>query len=129
MKQRAALVMAVFMLVFALTACGRKDTQQDSSNQNSPSQNDSAIVDGESNSNTDNFQGDQSSNSGGESQSPIGEGIDDIRDSVGNAVDDITGNDSSSGGVSYDQMLRNGRVHDRDGNLKDGENSSVNTGR
>ena len=112
MKRRAALVMAILMLVFALTACGRKDTQQggssqDNSTQNGTSQNDSAIVGGES-----------------KSQSPVGEGIDDIRDSVGSAVDDITGSDNS-GGVSYEQMLRNGKVHDRDGNLNDHENAST----
>jgi hypothetical protein len=43
-------------------------------------------------------------------QGSLEQGADDIRDGIDNAVDDITGNDSSSGGVSYDQMLRNGRV-------------------
>ena len=129
MKRRAALVMAILMLVFALTACGRKDTQQDNAgqngtSQNGTSQNDSAVIGGESNSSTNHSQGDQSNTSGGESQSPIGEGTDDIRDGVNNAVDDITGN-SNSGGVSYEQMLRNGKVHDRDGNLNDRENSST----
>ena len=129
MKRRAALVMAILMLVFALTACGRKDTQQggssqDNSTENGTSQNDSAIVGGESNSNSGNSEGAQSGAAGGESQSPVGEGIDDIRDSIGSVVDDITGSDNS-GGVSYEQMLRNGKVHDRDGNLNDHENAST----
>ena len=124
MKRRAALVMAILMLVFALTACGRKDTRQGGSSQDNSTQNGSAIVGGESNSNSGNSEGAQSGAAGGESQSPVGEGIDDIRDSVGSAMDDITGSDNS-GGVSYEQMLRNGKVHDRDGNLNDHENAST----
>ena len=34
-----------------------------------------------------------------------------------------SGNDGFMGSRSYDQMLRDGRVHDTDGDLTDGENS------
>ena len=33
-------------------------------------------------------------------------------------------NPDGAPGVSYEQMLRNGRIHDRDGLLKDGENAT-----
>ena len=53
----------------------------------------------------------------------IGDGIGDVGDGIGNVLNDagdaITGNDTSR----YQDMVRNGRVHDTDGYLMDGENS------
>ena len=58
----------------------------------------------------------------------IGDGVDDAMDSVGNGIGDVmngvgdtlTGDNDNS---RYQDMLRNGRVHDSDGYLMDGENS------
>lgn len=38
-------------------------------------------------------------------------------------------NADSAPGVSYEQMLRNGRIHDRDGLLHDGENAGTDAAR
>ena len=120
MKRSLAILFVCALLISALTACGcsaspQNDTpQNDSATQNnegmqngSSTQNDSAVIGGDTNADTgvtpDHTVPD-------DAQGSLEQGVDDIRDGIDNAVDDITGNDSSSGGVSYDQMLRNGRV-------------------
>ena len=53
--------------------------------------------------------------------------LDDAQDAVdqgiNNARNALDGTKSRAGGVSFQKMLENGRVHDRDGDLTDGENS------
>lgn len=119
MKRSLAILFVCALLISALTACGCSASPQNDAPQNnsaaqnsgdtqngggtqsdSGSQNDSAVIGGDS--------GATSGSDG--AQGSLEQGADDIRDGIDNAVDDITGNNSSSGGVSYDQMLRNGRV-------------------
>ena len=59
--------------------------------------------------------------------------MDDVEQGLEDAGDALTGNNGSHGanngngaqsGVPYDELLDDGRVHDTDGNLNDGENSS-----
>ena len=131
MKRQFGLLLASVLLVFALTACGGddKDASHDSGDQNTA--------------------GDSLEDAGAAIQAPrddildAGEDIldpndkdqaDSGRDPADRHEDDaLTGGDPTvedavtkqSGriGVSYGQMLRNARVHDTDGFLKDGENA------
>ena len=147
MKRTLMLFMATALLVFSLASCGCS-AQQAGTQSETGSQNGSTVTGGDNgNSNGQSNAGNgtangQSNTGNGTEQSPnspmhdsdgnvIDETIDDITGAVENAGDALTGNDThnTTGGVSYEQMLRNGRVHDRDGDLKDGENASVRTGR
>lgn len=125
MKRQFALLLASALLVFALTACGGddKDASHDSGEQNTAGE---SIQDA----------GDNIADAG-EDILDAGKDVldpDDNRDTADR--DDHTaltdGTTSSEGtatkqsgrvGVSYGQMLRNARVHDTDGFLKDGENA------
>lgn len=53
----------------------------------------------------------------------------DAKDALDDAGDALTEGGNAVGqsfrGASFDQMVRNGRVHDRDGDLKDRENSTT----
>ena len=102
MKRQFGLLLASVLLVFALTACGGdgKDASHDSGDQNTA----------------------------GDSLEDAGDAIQDAGDDILDAGEDPTVEDAvtkQSGriGVSYGQMLRNARVHDTDGFLKDGENA------
>ena len=120
MKRSLAILFVCALLISALTACGCSASPQNDAPQNdsaaqnnegmqngSSIQNDSAVIGGDTNADTD-VTPDHTVPD--DAQGSLEQGVDDIRDGIDNAVDDITGNDSSSGGVSYDQMLRNGRV-------------------
>lgn len=126
MKKSLAILFVCAFLISALTACGCSaspqndapqndsaaqnsgDTQNGGGTQsNSGAQNDSAVIGG--NTGTDSGVTPEHTTPD-DAQGSLEQGADDIRDGIDNAVDDITGNDSSSGGVSYDTMLRNGRV-------------------
>ena len=136
MKRQFALLLASVLLVFALTACGGddKDASHDSGEQNTAGE---SIQDA----------GDNIADAG-EDILDAGKDVldpDDNRDSQADLPetdrdtadrDDHTaltdGTTSTEGtatkqsgrvGVSYGQMLRNARVHDTDGFLKDGENA------
>ena len=131
MKRQFGLLLASVLLVFALTACGGddKDASHDSGDQNTAG---ASLEDA----------GDAIQDAGDD----IMDAVDDIldpndkdhadsgRDPADRHEDDaLTGGDPTvedavtkqSGriGVSYGQMLRNARVHDTDGFLKDGENA------
>ena len=136
MKRQFALLLTSVLLVFALTACGGddKDASHDSGEQNTAGE---SIQDA----------GDNIADAG-EDILDAGKDVldpDDNRDSQADLPetdrdtadrDDHTaltdGTTSTEGtatkqsgrvGVSYGQMLRNARVHDTDGFLKDGENA------
>ena len=131
MKRNLALVLASFLLVFSLTACGGDD-QSNSSNNNTAG--------------TDDNQGilDTNGTNGTDGNDSLNDAIDDTKDQMDDAItegkdqveDALTGNDNNSnvsdstvkqsardGRVTYGQMLRNGRVHDTDGDLTDMENN------
>ena len=116
MKKSLALFFVTALLISALTACGcsaspNNDAPANDTNMqdNTGTQsNDSAIV-GENSDMNSNVTPDHTTPD--DAQNSLEQGVDDIRDGIDNAVDDITGNsDASNGGVSYEQMLRNGRV-------------------
>ena len=52
--------------------------------------------------------------------------MDDVEQGLEDAGDALTGSDGGNvqSGVPYDELLDDGRVHDTDGNLGDGENSA-----
>ena len=133
MKRQFTLLLASVLVVFALTACGGndKDTNQDNNGQNTVGEDiqnaGEDIMDaGEdvldpdnnnNNSNKDNGTGDhkndQNTTDRGDSALTGGD----------TTVEDAVTKQSGRIGVSYGQMLRNARVHDTDGFLKDGENA------
>lgn len=131
MKRQFGLLLASVLLVFALTACGGddKDTSHDSGDQNTAGDSledaGDAIQDA----------GDDILDAGEDILDPNDKDhADSGRDPADRHEDDaLTGGDptvedavtkqSSRIGVSYGQMLRNARVHDTDGFLKDGENA------
>lgn len=130
MKRQFGLLLASVLLVFALTACGDdKDTSHDSGDQNTAGDSledaGDAIQDA----------GDDILDAGEDILDPNDKDhADSGRDPADRHEDDaLTGGDPTvedavtkqSGriGVSYGQMLRNARVHDTDGFLKDGENA------
>lgn len=131
MKRQFGLLLASVLLVFALTACGGddKDTSHDSGDQNTAGDSledaGDAIQDA----------GDDILDAGEDILDPNDKDLADSgRDPADRHEDDaLTGGDPTvedavtkqSGriGVSYGQMLRNARVHDTDGFLKDGENA------
>lgn len=131
MKRQFGLLLASVLLVFALTACGGddKDTSHDSGDQNTAGDSledaGDAIQDA----------GDDILDAGEDILDPNDKDhADSGRDPADRHEDDaLTGGDPTvedavtkqSGriGVSYGQMLRNARVRDTDGFLKDGENA------
>lgn len=131
MKRQFGLLLASVLLVFALTACGGdgKDTSHDSGDQNTAGDSledaGDAIQDA----------GDDILDAGEDILDPNDKDhADSGRDPADRHEDDaLTGGDPTvedavtkqSGriGVSYGKMLRNARVHDTDGFLKDGENA------
>lgn len=131
MKRQFGLLLASVLLVFVLTACGGddKDTSHDSGDQNTAGDSledaGDAIQDA----------GDDILDAGEDILDPNDKDhADSGRDPADRHEDDaLTGGDPTvedavtkqSGriGVSYGQMLRNARVHDTDGFLKDGENA------
>ena len=131
MKRQFGLLLASVLLVFALTACGGddKDTSHSTGEQNTAGDSiqdaGDAIQDA----------GDDILDAGEDILDPNDKDhADSGRDPADRHEDDaLTGGDPTvedavtkqSGriGVSYGQMLRNARVHDTDGFLKDGENA------
>ena len=66
---------------------------------------------------------------GGQLGNEIQNDLDQAGDNIRNGMEDLTGGTAngitanSRIGTSFDQMVRNGLVHDKDGNLTDNENS------
>ena len=127
MKKGLTFLMVSLMLVFSLTACGGNDKQQEN-------QNGSAVVGGETANNSDNGSdtgtGSNSENNGGSmagNNSGSSNGNSDSDNNSGGLNDTLPGDSAtnSTGGVTYEQMLRNARVHDRDGDLTDHENAAT----
>lgn len=127
MKRRLALLMISGLLAFTLVGCGGDDK-----NAGTTDGTDGAVTDqsddplmGEDNS--DSHQDDGTAGTD-ENHSTNSNG-DNLLDDVEDGMDDL-GNDLEQGmdnlenrATSYDQMVRNGSVHDTDGILTDGENA------
>lgn len=138
MKRSLTLLLASLLLVCSLAACG-SDKKQDTN------QNDSAVTNsGNANEDKNDTMTDDRTDTNGDNGTGTGslaqdagdavtDGIDDVKDGMEDVGDALTGDNTqngaaankthSTGGVTYGQMLRNGRVHDTDGDLTDGENS------
>lgn len=125
MKKQFFVLLATLLFVFALTACG-SDQKQDS--QSSQAQNNA----GDAITGTDNADRNDSAimGSGSQNGSSAGGSADSTNDTIGemlfgeNNASDSTAKSRTAGsmGTNYDQMLRNARVHDTDGDLSDLEN-------
>lgn len=135
MKRSLTLLLASLLLVLSLTACGGDDKQQDTANQNGSAvtNSDNANGNGAADNNGTNGNGSGTGSLAQDAGDAVTDGIDDVADGIDDVGDALTGDNgqngtanktrNTTGGVSYGQMLRNGRVHDRDGDLTDGENS------
>ena len=127
MKRRFALLMISGLLAFTLVGCGGDDKNAGTTNGTDGAvtdQNDSALL-GEDNTDSHQDDGttgtdqDHSTESNGDSLlDDVEDGMNDLGDDLERGVDDLT-----DSGASYDQMVRNGSVHDTDGDLTDGENA------
>ncbi len=112
MKSRASLFLTVLLLALSLTACGKEPAKND---RNDAGSGQNSAYDAVSDPNRDNV--------------PNNDAI------IGRDDNTVTAPDTNPApnptnepagdlpGASMDRMLRNGRVHDRDGDLLDGENS------
>ena len=133
MKRSFMILLASMLLVFSLTACGRNDSNNAQTSDDPPTTNQEANTNGQSNGGQSNSGTQDDAIMGGDSQNgePGGQNgsTGSENGSTGNQEDSMM-NESTTGsaedqnvGVSYEKMLRNGRVHDTDGLLNDGENS------
>jgi hypothetical protein len=105
-------------LVLTLTACG--NTAQPDRNDANTDSSDSLQEDDTGTDRGDSIMGDMGD--------AVTDGAEDAGQAVTNGVDDAEDTlerttRSATGGTSYEQMLRNARVHDQDGDLLDGENA------
>ncbi len=123
MKRNLALLLTSVLLVFALTACGG-DKKDNGVNDAVPPVNDNA-----DNGANNGENGGVAGQDGAPNDSGAGDVIpgDDggMGDQPGGLDENVT-KQNGRVGVSYGQMLRNGRVHDTDGILTDGENAFMN---
>lgn len=118
MKRSLTLLLASLLVVAGLSACGGNDKQDQSSS-------DSAVTGtgttGNSNTGTDDgTTGSQSDSSNNQDSlmDDVEQGVDDAVQGTKDALDDVA-NDVTDG-----DRLDNARVHDRDGDLTDHENST-----
>lgn len=124
MKRQFGLLLASVLLVFALTACGGddKDTSHDSGDQNTAGDSledagDDILDAGED------ILDPNDKDHADSGRDPADRHEDDALTGGDPTVEDAVTKQSGRIGVSYGQMLRNARVHDTDGFLKDGENA------
>lgn len=112
MKQTLTALLLALTMLLGLTGCtSKKDNgTKDDTLGNNTLQNDGSM---NNNGNTNNGTANGGTNGGTDS---------DTNNSTNNGTA-RSGNDGFMGSRSYDQMLRDGRVHDTDGDLTDGENS------
>ena len=126
-KRRFSLLLLSGLLAFALVGCGGDDKNTgttDGTDDMVTDQNDSVQPDDD---NTDRYQDDgtadmdntPSDNTNDDTLlDDLENGMNDLGDDVEKGIDDL-----EDMGTSYDQMVRNGSVHDTDGILTDGENA------
>mgnify|MGYP002564878051 FL=1 len=124
MKRQFGLLLASVLLVFALTACGGddKDASHDSGDQNTAGDSledagDDILDAGED------ILDPNDKDHADSGRDPADRHEDDALTGGDPTVEDAVTKQSGRIGVSYGQMLRNARVHDTDGFLKDGENA------
>ena len=128
MSKTLTLLVSSALLVLTLTACGWNQKDNNANIDNTPETNNGTsdgIIAGDNgtanNGTTDNglIENDRN-NTNGTAEKPgdalTGTGNDNLTDST-------VKQNAHTGDVTYGQMLRNGRVHDRDGDLTDHENA------
>lgn len=146
MKSIITLLAASLLLVFTLAACGGGDTQTGANDQNNSgvaggtnedvnggsqiNPNGSQGVTGSGQNGTNGVQNNGTGNkAGGSSNGNDGSLANDAKDALDGVGDALTDGGNavrqSFQGRSFDQMVRNARVHDKDGDLKDNENSAA----
>lgn len=126
MKRRFALLLVSGLLAFTLAGCGGDD--KDAGTQNGT---DGMVTDQTEDPllGQDDADRNQDDGTGTDENRPAdtdGDGIlDDLEDGVNDLQNDLEQgmDDLADSGASYDQMVRNGSVHDTDGILTDGENA------
>lgn len=124
MKRQFGLLLASVLLVFALTACGGddKDASHDSGDQNTAGDSLEDAGDDILDAGEDILDPDDKDHADS-GRDPADRHEDDALTGGDPTVEDAVTKQSGRIGVSYGQMLRNARVHDTDGFLKDGENA------
>lgn len=124
MKRQFGLLLASVLLVFALTACGGddKDTSHDSGDQNTAGDSLEDAGDAIQDAGEDILDPNDKDHADS-GRDPADRHEDDALTGGDPTVEDAVTKQSGRIGVSYGQMLRNARVHDTDGFLKDGENA------
>ena len=150
MRKMFTLFLALAMVVSCLTACGCTASQDSTGEQSANgSQSDSATA-GNDSSTSGTGNGNSASSGSQDTGTDSGVGntgdmgnssdpdpdngnsiLDDAGDAIENGMNDVEnaldGTDSTArrraNGISYEQMLKNAHVHDKDGDLTDHENS------
>lgn len=124
MKRQFGLLLASVLLVFALTACGGddKDASHDSGDQNTAGDSLEDAGDAIQDAGEDILDPNDKDHADS-GRDPADRHEDDALTGGDPTVEDAVTKQSGRIGVSYGQMLRNARVHDTDGFLKDGENA------
>ena len=119
MKKQLALLLSAVFLTASLAACGSDQKEPSSApEENHTAQNsDPSMEDA----------GDRLEDAVISGEEDLAEGGKDLveegKDLVDGAEDALTGDDPMPEGASYEQMVRNARVHDTDGDLRDHENA------
>lgn len=124
MKNQWTLGLVALALVCALTGCG---SRKEPANNNNTTNNGSASVTTPDNGNGNHSVMDDVENGIADTGEAIGNGMDNVGDALtgGNHNNNTSAqNDAAKSGVTYDEMLNNGNVHDTDGVLTDGENAA-----
>jgi len=121
LKAIATFFMAL-MLTVSLVACGGGNQSGDSGN--TTGDNGTVAGDSSGNTNSGSSAGEQSGRSASDSlMGDVERGMQDAGNALNDIGNTITGNGTV--GNSYGDMLQNARVHDKDGNLNDGENATA----
>ena len=138
MKRQFALLLTSVLLVFALTACGGddKDASHSTGEQNTAGDSIQDAGDNIADAGQDILDAgedildpnDHNGTDNGTDRNDADRDNADLRDDSAltdgsTATEGTAAMQSDRAGVSYGQMLRNARVHDTDGFLKDGENA------
>lgn len=127
MKRTFALLLVSGLLAFALAGCGGDDKDAgttDGTDGMVTDQNDDPLLgqddaDRYQDDGTDGMDGNPSTDTDGDGiLDDLEDGMDDLKNDVEDGMKDL-----EDSGASYDQMVRNGSVHDTDGILTDGENA------
>ena len=127
MKRRFALLLVSGLLAFTLAGCGGddKDTGTTGGTDDMVTDQNNDALTGDDN--TDRYQDDGTAGTDeNHSADTNGDGIlGDLEDGMNDLGDDLKDGvqDLENKATSYDQMVRNGSVHDTDGDLTDGENA------